>query len=145
LIAGLTDLPLDELARREAQRRIRRLTLVSAASVGAAVLTGGLAIYANQQRIEADRQRAQAEAARHVAERETAAARAAADFLVSTFTIGNPATENPRTITALTILARSVERARRARNAAGNPVAAGEHHHAGLPEPEAVDGGARRQ
>jgi tetratricopeptide (TPR) repeat protein len=111
LIAGLTGLPLDELVRREAQRRIRRLTTVAIASLGAAVLTGGLAVYANKQRIEADKQRAQAESARHVAERESAAAKAAADFLVSTFTISNPATENPRTITALTILERSAERA----------------------------------
>jgi tetratricopeptide (TPR) repeat protein len=112
LLAGLTGLPLDELVRREAQRRIRRLTTVAIGSFGAALLTGGLAIYANKQRIEADQQRTQAEAARHVAERESAAAKAAADFLVGTFTISNPATENPRTITALTILARSAERAR---------------------------------
>jgi tetratricopeptide (TPR) repeat protein len=111
LLAGLTGLPLDELVRREAQRRIRRLTIVAIGSFGAAVLTGGLAIYANRQRIEANKQRAQADAARHVAEHESAAAKAAADFLVSTFTISNPATENPRTITALTILARSAERA----------------------------------
>ena len=112
LLAGLTGLPLDELVRREAQRRISRLTTLAIASLGAAVFTGGLAVYANRQRIEAETQRAQADAARHVAERESAAAKAAADFLVSTFTISNPATENPRTITALTILARSAERAR---------------------------------
>jgi hypothetical protein len=35
-----------------------------------------------------------------------------ADFLISTFTLSNPATENPRTITALTILGRSADRSR---------------------------------
>ena len=40
------------------------------------------------------------------------AARAAADYLIGTFELANPATENPRTITALTILGRSADRAR---------------------------------
>jgi tetratricopeptide (TPR) repeat protein len=112
LLAGLTGLPLDELVRRETQRRIRRLTAVTMAALGAAVSTGALALYANAQRIEAQQQRSRAEAARRVAEQETAAAKAAADFLVSTFTLANPATENPRTITAFTILERSADRAR---------------------------------
>ncbi len=46
-----------------------------------------------------------------LAERESAEARAASSFLVGTFAISNPATENPRTITALSILKGSAERA----------------------------------
>jgi MTH538 TIR-like domain (DUF1863)/Tetratricopeptide repeat len=105
LLAALTGLRLDELAQREAQRRAQRLRLVAGASLAACLFTGGLAIYANVQRIEAERQRG-------VAEKESAAAKATADFLISTFTLSNPATENPRTITALTILGRSADRSR---------------------------------
>jgi tetratricopeptide (TPR) repeat protein len=112
LLAGLTGLQLDELVRRETQRRMQRLTTLAAGSVGVAVLTGGLALYANAQRVEAVRQRAEADAQRRVAVQESAAAKAAADFLVSTFSPSNPGTENPRTMTALTILERSADRAR---------------------------------
>lgn len=105
LLAALTGLRLDELVQREAQRRTQRLRLIAGASFAACLLTGGLAIYANVQRIEAERQR-------RVAEKESAAAKASSDFLISTFTLSNPATENPRTITALAILARSADRSR---------------------------------
>lgn len=53
-----------------------------------------------------------AQAQRSIAERESAAATSAADFLIGTFALSNPATENPRTITALTILDRGAARAR---------------------------------
>lgn len=112
LIAGLTGLALNDLVQREAQRRAQRLAVLATSATVGMVLTGGLALYANASRIEADRQRA-------IAVREAAAARAASDYLVSTFELTNPATENPRTITALTILARSVERSRR--DLAGQP------------------------
>jgi tetratricopeptide (TPR) repeat protein len=78
--------------------------MVTAGAMGGMVVTGGLAVYANGQRIEANAQRM-------VAEKEAKAARAASDYLVNTFEVSNPATENPRTITALTILSRSAERA----------------------------------
>jgi tetratricopeptide (TPR) repeat protein len=105
LVAGLTGLKLDELVQRETQRRIAQMTVIAAGAVSGMVVTGGLAFYANSLRIEADRQRA-------IAEREAEAARVASDYLVGTFKLSNPATENPRTITALTILGRSAERAR---------------------------------
>jgi tetratricopeptide (TPR) repeat protein len=104
VLAGLSGLKLDALVQREAQRRTRRLMAVTAASVIGMVAAGGLALYANARRIEANTQR-------KIAERESAAARAASDYLVGTFELSNPATENPRTITALTILRRSAERA----------------------------------
>jgi tetratricopeptide (TPR) repeat protein len=105
LIAGLTGLKLDQLVQREAQRRMQQLSMVAAGAMGGMVITGGLALYANQQRIEANQQRI-------IAEKEARAARAASDYLVGTFELSNPATENPRTITALTILGRSADRAR---------------------------------
>ena len=104
LIAGLTGVKLADLVQRETQRRMQRLAMVTTGAMAGMVLTGGLAIYANQRRIEANEQRV-------IAQREAAAARAASDYLVGTFELSNPATENPRTITALTILGRSAERA----------------------------------
>lgn len=105
LIAGLIGLKLDELVQRETQRRMRRLAMVATGAGSLTVVMAGLAVYANAARIEADRQR-------EIAQKEAAAARAASDFLVGTFELSNPATENPRTVTALTILGRSAERAR---------------------------------
>lgn len=105
LIAGLSGLKLDELVKRETQRRFRRMAFLTSGAVAGMVVTGGLAFYANALRIEANRQRV-------IAQKEAAAARAASDFLVGTFQLSNPAAENPRTITALTILGRSAERAR---------------------------------
>lgn len=106
LIAGLTGLGLDDLVQRETQRRIQSLAAIATAATAGMILTCGLAVYANTKRLEAERQRT-------IAERESAAARAASDYLISTFELANPATENPETITALTILDRSAERARR--------------------------------
>lgn len=91
---------------REAQRRTRRLTILALAAVAGMALTSGLAFYANSQRVEAERQR-------QIADRESATARAAADYLVGTFGLVNPATENPRTISAFEILSRSADRAAR--------------------------------
>ena len=105
LIAGLTGLRLDDLVQRETQRRMQRMAIVTAGAMTGMVVTGGLAFYANAARVEANTQRV-------IAQREAAAARAASDYLVGTFELSNPATENPRTITALTILGRSADRAR---------------------------------
>jgi tetratricopeptide (TPR) repeat protein len=105
LVAGLTGVRLADLVQRESQRRMRQMAAITAGAMAGMVVTGGLAFYANQRRIEANEQRV-------IAQREAAAARAASDYLVGTFELSNPATENPRTITALTILGRSAERAR---------------------------------
>jgi len=105
LIAGITGLRLDDLVQREAQRRARRLTVVASGASLGMILATGLAVYANQQRIVAVEQR-------QIAERETAAARAATDYLIGTFELTDPATENPRTVSLVTILERGAERAR---------------------------------
>ncbi len=113
LAAGLLGVELDALVQRDAQRRIRRMAIISSAAVIGMFFSVALALYANARRIEANEQR-------QVAERESATARAASDYLVDTFRLADPASENPRTITALTILGRSAERARV--ELAGQPV-----------------------
>jgi tetratricopeptide (TPR) repeat protein len=97
LVAGIAGVPLDALVRRDAARRQRRLLAVTAAALAVAVVTIGLAIYAEQQRRVAVSQRL-------LAERSL-------EFLIGTFALANPATENPRTITAITILQRASQRA----------------------------------
>ena len=61
LIAGMLALPLDDLVRREAVRRQRRLTWLAAGSLAGMVVTSGLAVAAVQARDEARDQRAEAE------------------------------------------------------------------------------------
>lgn len=102
IIAGILGVGLDALARREAQRRARRsrILLVLASTIAAAM--SGLSIYAFHQRDIADAQRA-------IADKERDTANSALEFLVSIFNLANPATENPKTITALTILDRGKE------------------------------------
>ena len=112
IIAGLTGLPLDALVQRDAARRQRRLVYIATGAVTVALMTVGLAIYAELQRSEAQRQRTEAVEQRQVAQREAAAARAAAAFLVGTFALANPARDNPRTITAVSILEQASSRAR---------------------------------
>ncbi|MFQ3666869.1 MAG: toll/interleukin-1 receptor domain-containing protein, partial [Sphingomonadaceae bacterium] len=102
--AGIAGVGLDSLARRDAQRRTRQLTLIAALSILGMAFTSGLAFYADTQRREADRQRA-------IAEQESETARAAAAYMVDTFRLASPATENPRTISAFEILRRSAQRA----------------------------------
>lgn len=103
LISGLTALRLDDLVQREAARRIRTLVQISAASVFAAIFSVGLAIYANDRRLEADAQRT-------IAEQESATARAVSDFLVETFVSGDSVLDNPNTITARSILDRGSQK-----------------------------------
>ena len=98
LVAGLTGLELDDLVQREAQRRVRRGAMITSGALMGMLVAGGLAVYANVQRL--------------AAEREAATARAASEFLIGTFLLSNPATQNPKTITALSILDQSAERAR---------------------------------
>jgi hypothetical protein len=98
LIGGLTGVGLDALVRRDAARNLRRMAMVTAASFAIAVVTVGLAVFAEGQRRAAELQRQQAERA--------------LDFLIGTFSIANPATENPRTITAFSMLGRVSGRVR---------------------------------
>jgi tetratricopeptide (TPR) repeat protein len=103
LISGLTALRLDDLVQREAARRMRTLVRISAASFLAAVFAVGLAVYANDRRLDANIQRA-------VAEQEAANARAVSDFLVNSFASASSIQANPNDITARSILDRGAQR-----------------------------------
>lgn len=61
LVAGLLGVGYDALAQREAQRRMRRLAIVAAASVAGMALASGLAATAYVARNDAQRRQAQAE------------------------------------------------------------------------------------
>ena len=61
LIAGMLGLGLDDLVRREQQRRQKRLTYLAAASLAGMTLTSGLAVFAFDKRDEARDQRREAE------------------------------------------------------------------------------------
>ena len=99
LAAGILDVGLDSLAQRDAARERQQMMRWTALSTAAAVFAIGLAFFAFTQREQAREQRI-------VAEQQSDTANAALDYLVSLFEIANPATENPKTITALTILER---------------------------------------
>ena len=62
LVAGVLGLGLDELVQRDAQRRLRGVTAVTAGAVSLALVMSGLTTYALLQRAEAQRQRGEAEA-----------------------------------------------------------------------------------
>lgn len=61
LVAGMLGLGLDDLVRREQQRRHKRLTYIAAASLAGMTLTSGLAVFAFDKRDEARDQRREAE------------------------------------------------------------------------------------
>lgn len=61
LVAGLAGVGLDALVQRDAARRIRRVTYVTAAAVAAMLVMAFLTVFALNARAEAQRQRAQAE------------------------------------------------------------------------------------
>jgi MTH538 TIR-like domain (DUF1863) len=61
LVAGLAGVGLDALVQRDAQRRIRRVTYVTAAAVAAMLAMALLTAFALNARAEAQHQRAQAE------------------------------------------------------------------------------------
>ena len=97
LIAGLLDLPFNELKQRELQRRQRRLALVAGASaVGFAGMTA-LATFALVSRAEAVRQR-------DIAREKTATAERTVDFVKSLFQVSDPSEAMGRTISAREIL-----------------------------------------
>lgn len=110
LLAGITGAKLDQLVRRDEARRRRRLAVLATISTSVAVVTLALAFYANTKRIEANIQRQEAVRQKNVAEEQRRTAEASLDFLIGTFEIANPATENPRTISAITLLNRVSDR-----------------------------------
>lgn len=103
LIAGLLDLGLNELKRREQQRRNRRLALLATASVAGMAVTSTLATTAWLARNEAERERQRA-----TAEAETA--RQTTRFMVDLFKVSDPSEALGNTITAREILDKGAAR-----------------------------------
>jgi len=81
LIAGLLGLEFDELKQREQESRLARLRVSLAVTGALAVAFAGLATFALQQRVEAHRAAASAEAAHQKAAEEAATSQAINDFL----------------------------------------------------------------
>ncbi|NRA29780.1 MAG: toll/interleukin-1 receptor domain-containing protein [Parvularculaceae bacterium] len=102
LAAGLLRTPLDKLAQRDNARRNKRLAMLTAGSVAGMVGALALAFFAETQRQDAVAQRL-------LAERNERKAETTKDYLVNIFEVANPETENPNTITALTVLERGAE------------------------------------
>lgn len=61
IVAGIAGIPLDSLIQRDAQRRIRRVTAITAGALAAMLIMGIMTALALQARNEAARQRAAAE------------------------------------------------------------------------------------
>jgi hypothetical protein len=61
LVAGLTAVGLDDLVQRDASRRIRRVTAVTAMALAAMLIMAALTVFALGARREAERQRTEAE------------------------------------------------------------------------------------
>jgi tetratricopeptide (TPR) repeat protein len=103
LLAGMLGIGLDELKRREARRRQRRMVALVTASVTGMLITSALATAAWLARNEAQRQRAIA-----VTEAETA--RRTTEFMVGLFKVSDPSEARGNTITAREILDKGVAR-----------------------------------
>ena len=69
LVAGMLGLGLDDLVRRDAQRRQRQMALITGGALAGMALTGALALTAMRSRDEAVRQKAKAEHERVQADR----------------------------------------------------------------------------
>lgn len=106
IIAGVLGVPYDELRRREAQRRVRRLTLLATAAVAGLVLTSGLAAVAWLSRNEAVRQRT-------LAERRTLTAERTLDFVKSMFRVSDPLEAKGAEISAREVVDRAAVRLER--------------------------------
>lgn len=61
IVAGIAGVPLDALVQRDAQRRVRRVTWITAGALAAMLVMGVMTTLAIQARNEAARQRAEAE------------------------------------------------------------------------------------
>ena len=103
LIAGLIDVSFDELRRREAARRQRRLTLIATASTFGLLIMSGLASFAWLSRNEAVEQR-------DVARQRTITAERTVRFVEELFGQGNPSEAQGREVTVREALAIGVKR-----------------------------------
>jgi len=103
ILAGMLDVPYDELRRRETQRRTRRLTALAVASLAGFLIMTGLAAFAFIARNEAVRQRT-------IAEQRTETAERTLDFVKSMFRVSDPSEARGETITAREVVDRGAQR-----------------------------------
>lgn len=103
LIAGILDVPYDELRQREAARRQKRLALLAAASTLGFVVMAGLAVTAVLSRNEAVAQR-------QLAEKRTITAERTVDFVKSMFEVSDPSEARGQSITAREVLDRGARK-----------------------------------
>jgi tetratricopeptide (TPR) repeat protein len=103
LLAGMLAIGLDELKRREARRRQRRMIALVAASVTGMVITSALATAAWLARNEAQRQRG-------IAVKEAETARQTTRFMVDLFKVSDPSEARGNSITAREILDKGLAR-----------------------------------
>lgn len=113
IIAGMLGVGLDELKRREAQRRHRRLMMLVTASIAGMAITSTLAGAAWLARNEAERQRVRAEA-------EAETARQTTRFMIDLFKVSDPSEALGNSITAREILDKGAKRIDR--ELAGQPA-----------------------
>jgi tetratricopeptide (TPR) repeat protein len=97
LISGMLGVGYDALRQRDAQRRHRRMMLLTAAAVTGMAITTGLAITAYFARIEAEAQRNQAQI-------DAERARQVTDFMVGLFRLSDPSEARGNTITVREVL-----------------------------------------
>lgn len=97
LLAGILDIPFDELRQREVQQRQRRLALLAGASLVGLVLTSALAAVAWISRNEAVEQR-------DVARQRTLTAQRTATFVTDLFRSADPSQARGRALTVGEVL-----------------------------------------
>ena len=94
IIAGMLGVGLDDLKRRDLQRRQRRLVAITIASVSGLIVATTLAAFAFL--------------ARRDAEREAQTSRRTTDFMVQLFDVVDPGEARGRSVTAYEILEKGV-------------------------------------
>ena len=103
VLAGILDVPYDELRQREAARRQQRLAVLAAASFAGFLVMGCLTVFALFSRAEAMRQR-------QVAEQRTVTAERTLDFVQGMFQLADPSEARGASITAREIVDRATGR-----------------------------------
>lgn len=101
LIAGILDVPFDDLKQRDSRRRIRVLATIALASTIGFVVAAALAVTAFVMRAEATRQR-------DLARQRTLTAERTVEFVKSMFRVSDPSEARGASITAREVLDRGV-------------------------------------
>ncbi len=103
ILAGILDVPYDELRQREAARRQQRLFALATVSLVGFLIMSGLTIFAFLSRAEAVRQR-------QIADQRTVTAERTLDFVKSMFEVADPSEARGASITAGEIVDRAADR-----------------------------------